>query len=172
MEERLPLYEKGVSTGILLRREEGLHTAFSAECSRGQGMRKLWLCGETGERLLLGTLLPEEGRWRLRRRLSRSELQRRSLAGAVWGELVLEGEVQTGPSAAVGPVTPRDPVIAQALDKNRSGRWSRWGTEWRLSFPWQIGQPVPLLPLFCFARPEGRELVFLLDETGYPAMHE
>ena len=117
-------------------------------------------------------LLPEEGRWRLRRRLSRSELQRRSLAGAVWGELVLEGEVQTGPSAAVGPVTPRDPVIAQALDKNRSGRWSRRGTEWRLSFPWQIGQPVPLLPLFCFARPEGRELVFLLDETGYPAMHE
>ena len=57
MEERLPLYEKGVSTGILLRREEGLHTAFSAECSQGQGMRKLWLCGETGERLLLGTLL-------------------------------------------------------------------------------------------------------------------
>ena len=108
MEERLPLYEKGVSTGILLRREEGLHTAFSAECSQGQGMRKLWLCGETGERLLLGTLLPEEGRWRLRRRLSRSELQRRSLAGAVWGELVLEGEVQTGPSAAVAQLSLAD----------------------------------------------------------------
>ena len=174
MEERLPLYENGVSAGILLRQEEGLHTLFSAECVQGQGMRKLWLRSERGGGLLLGTLVPEEGRWRLRKRVSRSELQRQGLTGQIWGELLSEGgpAAQSTPGSAGSPVSPRDPVIASAVRQSRGGRWRQMGQRRRLSYLWQVGQPVPLVPLFCFASVEGGELVFLLNEAGYPDLNE
>ena len=79
MEERLPLYQNGGQAGVLLRREEGLHTVFAADCPGGAGVRKVWLRGEGGASLLLGTLTPENGR------VARSGLERQGLAGAVWG---------------------------------------------------------------------------------------
>lgn len=166
MEERLPLYENDRPVGTLLRREEGLHCLFAAECSGGEGLRKVWLCTQGGARLLLGTLAPEGDRWRLSRRLAASELRRQGFGGPVWGEirpgdwLPQEGERP--------PVVFRDPVIAQAARRWNRGRWRRSGNLWRLSYPWQVGQQVPLEPLFCFARAEGGELYYLLDGEGFP----
>ena len=70
VEERLPLTRAGELCGELLRREDGLHTTFSARVARGAGVQKLWLCGEGGEPLLLGTLMPLGGGWRLERTVS------------------------------------------------------------------------------------------------------
>lgn len=177
MEERLPLYQEGASAGVLLRREEGLHTVFAADCPAGEGVRKIWLRGEGGEPLLLGTLLPEGGRWRLTKTIARSNLERRGLTGAVWGEIHAGEPPEAGDGvqpiqAGEAPVFPRDPIIAQSLQAERGGRWQRTGKGWRLAYPWQVGQPMPLLPLFCFARVGRGEVVFLLSESGYPVCEE
>lgn len=175
MEERLPLYQNGGQAGVLLRREEGLHTVFTADCPGGEGLRKLWLRSRAGGSLLLGTLEPENGRWRLTRRVARSGLERQGLTGELWGELVAgEGQPSSaspgGQRPANPPVVPEDPVIAGALAASLNGRWQREGTAWRLSLPWQVGQPFPLVPLFCFARPGRGEISFLLGERGYPVI--
>lgn len=179
MEERLPLYEQGISAGVLVRREEGLHTCFTARCPQGSGVRKLWLRSQAGGRLLLGTLVPEEGGgWGLTKRLARSGLERAGLAGPVWGELVSGSAEASAPlsqgapaSCPTPPFSPRDPVIAAALQALSQGRWQRQGANWCLTLPWQVGQPFPLLPLFCFARPGPGQLCFLLGPEGYPLIH-
>lgn len=177
MEERLPLYQNGTPAGLLLRREEGLHTVFTADCPDGSGVRKVWLRSRSGAELLLGTLAPEGGRWRLTRRVARSGLERQGLTGEVWGELVSGGGQpqtctphvpQQRPQGI--PLCPKDPVIAAALKAAPRGRWQREGAGWRLTFPWQVGQPFPLLPLFCFARVGRCEVWFLLGEQGYPIL--
>ncbi|MCD8382512.1 MAG: hypothetical protein LUC30_06300 [Clostridiales bacterium] len=174
MEERLPIYQNGVRAGDLLRREEGLHTVFLADCPRGQGegLRKVWLCGDGAERVLLGTLAPEGSRWRLTRRLARSGLERAGLTGDIWGEIdqTQTGSSQPGaePPRNALPVRPCDPVIADALAAERPGRWQRVGDCWQVTYPWQQGQPMPLLPLFCFARVGRGEVTFLLNGRGYP----
>ena len=175
MEERLPLYEQGVSAGVLIRQEEGLHTHFTARCPQGSGVRKVWLRSQAGGRLLLGTLEPAEGGWSLSRRLARSGLEREGLTGAIWGELVTAGAGTPSPagSSEPGPALPfpvRDPVIAAALQAVPQGRWQRQGANWCLILPWQVGQPFPLLPLFCFARPGPGQVCFLLGPEGYPVI--
>lgn len=176
MEERLSLYQNGAPAGLLLRREDGLHTVFTADCPGGGGeVRKLWLHAPSGTSLLLGTLAPENGRWRLTRRLARSSLERQGLTGELWGELIAgSAQPQQSPpppakqSCGRLPLTPEDSVIAAALHAAPNGRWQRQGEHWQLTLPWQVGQPFPLLPLFCFARPGRCELCFLLGEKGYP----
>ena len=182
MEERLPLYQNGGQAGVLLRREEGLHTVFAADCPGGAGVRKVWLRGEGGASLLLGTLTPENGRWRLTRRVARSSLERQGLAGAVWGEGLPGEQTPQSPQNQRPPeppkprdrmpITPKDPVIAGALSGETRGRWQREGAAWRLTLPWQVGQPFPLIPLFCFARVGRGEVSFLLGEQGYPVFQE
>lgn len=171
MEERLPLYDSGGQAGVLLRREEGLHTVFTADCPGGAGVRKVWLRGEGGASLLLGTLAPENGRWRLTRRLARSSLERQGLTGQVWGE-IHTGEIQPQQQKQRNrmPIAPRDPVLAGQLAVMTRGRWQREGAAWRLTLSWQVGQPFPLLPLFCFAQVTGGEVSFLLGEQGYPVL--
>lgn len=170
MEERLPLYQKGEPVGLLLRREEGLHTVFTADCPGGEGVRKVWLHGQGGRSMLLGTLAPEGGLWRLTRRIPRSSLERQGLAGTVWGEVVsgdgMEG--QTAPQEKRPPFTPQDPLIARWLAEEGRGRWQREGVLWRYTFSWQVGQPLPLTPLFCFARVGRGEVSYLFGEKGYP----
>ncbi|MCD8383895.1 MAG: hypothetical protein LUC39_02920 [Clostridiales bacterium] len=172
MVERLPIYQNGDRAGDLLRREDGLHTVFQADCPGrlGEGVRKVWLCGDGAERMLLGTLAPEGSCWRLTRRLARSGLERAGLTGAVWGEID-PAQTGTDPEQTQNglPIRPRDPVIAAALAAERPGRWQRVGDRWQITYAWQPGQPMPLRPLFCFARVGRGEVSFLLTDRGYPS---
>jgi hypothetical protein len=168
MEERLPLYENNQSAGLLLRREDGLHAVFTVDCPTGGGIRKVWLRSRNGGRMLLGTLAPEQGRWRLRRRVADSELRRQGLSEDIWGEILPAGGQPEQGGEKQQAVVPKDPVIAKALEQWNTGRWQKVKQGWRLGFPWQVGQRVPLEPLFCFARVGRGELYFLLNEEGFP----
>ena len=67
--------------GTLSLREEGLQVRLEAvRPSEGQGLYKAWLRGQNG-RFFLGTLLPEPGRLRLIKRVSRSSLAKQNSSG-------------------------------------------------------------------------------------------
>ena len=66
MEERMKMR----GGGTLTLRREGARVRMEAERSEdGQGLYKVWLHGDHGGKLLLGTLVPEQGRLMLRRTL-------------------------------------------------------------------------------------------------------
>lgn len=66
-----------VGGGTLLLRQEGPRVRLEAERpSDGRGLYKVWLHGDRGGKLLLGTLVPEGDRLRLSRTLSVGELER------------------------------------------------------------------------------------------------
>ena len=63
-----------VGGGTLLLRQEGPRVRLEAERpSDGRGLYKVWLHGDRGGKLLLGTLVPEGDRLRLSRTLSVGE---------------------------------------------------------------------------------------------------
>ena len=63
--------------GVLRLRQEGPRLHIEAERPEdGRGLYKVWLHGDQGGKLLLGTLAPEGGRLRLRRTLTVSALER------------------------------------------------------------------------------------------------
>lgn len=163
MEGQLPLYCGGKRVGTVWRREEGLHSVFTARCVGGEGIRKVWLQGEGGGRLLIGTLVPEGGGWRASRRVARKSLEQQGLTGKLRGE-VLAAENREVDLAAF----PEDAVLEKLCLKERGCRWTAEKGGWRAVFSWQVGQPVPWLPLFCFARPGKGELSFYLDDKGCP----
>ncbi|MCD7838951.1 MAG: hypothetical protein LUG65_08595, partial [Clostridiales bacterium] len=81
MERELPLYEKGVLQGHIRCKDEGCYMTFSVDTPLlGDGVKKVWLFSDSGGRLLLGTLVPEGQRLRLRRRISHSDLRCRGMA--------------------------------------------------------------------------------------------
>lgn len=169
MEERLPLYWKGQQAGEVLKREEGLHCVFLVRCLMGEGVRKVWLCGDRG-RLLLGTLIPEGNEWRLQRRVARRELERQGFADRVWGEIVPVGETAAGKKEESPPVLPvADPVLRCLFRASDGANWRRTEEGWMVTFSWQVGQPVPWLPLVCFACPVRGGLSFSLGKDGWPA---
>ncbi|MCC8129412.1 MAG: hypothetical protein LIO51_05685, partial [Clostridiales bacterium] len=87
-----------------------------------------------------------------------------------WGEIdPAQSQPEREPPSNGLPLRPCDPAIAAALAAERPGRWQRVGDSWRVSYPWQPGQPMPLLPLFCFAHVGRGEVSFLLTDRGYPA---
>ena len=116
--------------------------------------------------MLLGTLAPERGRWRLRRRIARTELRRQGMGEELWGEI--RPADWTPQERQSPPMTPDDPVIARALKRWTGGRWRRREGYWQLSFPWQVGQEMPMDTLFCFAYAANGQVEFLLDDHGAP----
>ena len=69
----LPIYIGGREAGRLLVAQEGLYTRLTADCGPGEGLVRLWLHGG-GRCVYLGLLVPEDGRLRLSKRLSRAAL--------------------------------------------------------------------------------------------------
>lgn len=170
MEHQLPLYCNGVPAGTIWRREEGLHSVFAVRCTGGDGIRKVWLCSENGGRLLLGTLVPEGDGWRTGRSVVRKSLEEQGLSGKLWGEVLAnDNGPETGKKEQGVPVLPEDEMLKRLYLKDKKCRWTQENGLWKVVFQWRVGQPVPWLPLFCFARPGNGELHFLLDQKGYPA---
>ena len=61
--------------------------------------------------------------------------------------------------------------LAQEIRALKGGRWRPIAGGIAVTCPWVIGQPMPCMPLCCFASwsPErGGTLAWMLDETGKP----
>ena len=80
MEERMKMR----GGGTLTLRREGARVRMEAERSEdGQGLYKVWLHGDQGGKLLLGTLAPEGDALRLSRTMSVGTLERAGFRSAV-----------------------------------------------------------------------------------------
>lgn len=140
----------------------------------GRGLYKVWVHGPGGCRLL-GTLAPEGDALRLRRRLTRSELERDHCWPVTGGETVLAFSfAQSGWKREEHPerlVT--DVVLRQAL-RGQTMLLRRRERSFCLAANFDTGRPFPLTPLFCLARPEqveGRShAVFYFDGEGNPVL--
>lgn len=139
-----------------------------------RGLYKVWIHGGSG-RLLLGTLVPEQGELRLRRRLTRSQLEHDRCWPILGGESVLafsfgqEGwQREEHPERLVNDV-----VLRQAL-KGQSMLLRQLGNGFLLSAPFDTGRPFPLTPLFCLSKVEGgrqgNRVVFSFDPEGNPIL--
>mgnify|MGYP005780110759 FL=1 len=164
--------------GTLSLREEGLQVRLEAvRPSEGQGLYKAWLRGQNG-RFFLGTLLPEPGRLRLIKRVSRSSLERAGCWPVVGGVIERYSVSESGgdPGGWLPAAEPerlcRDPLVRESL-RGQLGFCVKRGEEGAmLSAPYRPSQPFPLPLLFCFARLEMRGgrpwLVWTFDWEGNP----
>ena len=173
--DKFPLLWKERSVGELTAEREALYTCFSVRCALpGEGLWCAWAVGDRGE-LRLGVLEPQGDAAVLRRRFSH-----RMTAPA--GRL-LRGEVR--PAACRAPAPDWAPVSdAAALFRSEGLRqrlrdvpgllWRREGETLLLAVPYDPRRPMPLMPLFCFARPRRvrgeRYLVFAFDGEERPAL--
>ena len=106
----LPIYIGGREAGRLHVAQEGLYTRLTADCAPGEGLLRLWLHGG-GRSVYLGLLVPEGGRLRLTKRLSRAALPP-ELAYAADSEQGLpapESPEPELPAEAEGPEPPAAP---------------------------------------------------------------
>lgn len=172
MEERLAMG----GGGTLTLRQDGLNVRMEAQRpADGRGLYKVWLHGERGGKLLLGTLAPEGGKLRLCRTLSVDALERAGcwprfraeapLAFAFDGQPAQGWYCEQRPGRLV-----RDPVLKAALTSPILCCRGEQG--FSLSVPLRTDRPLPLCTLFCLARTERREgrlyLVWDFDAQGNP----
>ena len=156
MERVFPL--QGLN-GQLLVREDGVRAELLAEAEdTGAGLYKGYAAGPGG-RLLLGTFVPEEGRLRLRRSVSRRELEQAGCWPVEGGEAVLAfsfGGQKGPPKGWQRENTPGrlmgEPLLAAAAPGPALVRQERNG--FSLAYPYGPDKPFPLTPVFCFARLE------------------
>lgn len=151
MNESLPLTEEGFHRGEVQWASDGCRTTFTIDALFwSAGVKKVWLVGEGGARLLLGTLLPEQGRLRLSRTLSHSALRTAGL------ERILSAEIE-GEAAdmrqwqSLETFTCADSVLTAAVSKLTEGSWRQEGDVLTVRFPWRVGRSVPVSALFCLS---------------------
>lgn len=174
MEERLEMR----GGGFLTMRQEGPRVHMEAERPEdGRGLYKVWLHGEQGGKLLLGTLIPEGGRLRLSRTLSVGTLERagcwprfRVAAPLAFAFQEREGwYCEQQPERLVA-----DPVLRGQL--KGSMLCKKEGEGFSLAAPFRSDCPVPMTALFCLAQVErwnGQpHLVWRFDGAGAPRIPE
>lgn len=175
MEERMNMR----GGGSLTLRREGSKVVLEAERPLdGQGLYKVWLHGDRGGKLLLGTLAPENGALRLRRTLSIGALERAGCWPQFWAEapLAFAFASQGGrwyceqhPERLVDDPVLRGQIRSSMLCQREAGGFS-------LAAPFRCDRPTPLPALFCLARVERWEgvphLVWRFDAEGRPRIPE
>lgn len=155
MEQALPLTEYGVLRGRVIWRQEGCYRIFSVDIPPWDNeVKKVWLLSPGGGRLLLGTLVPESGRLRLRRRLSLSALRCCGMTQPSGAEVNLSTAAPPEGWNSIRSLRLRDEALSAALAALPQGQWRSRNGAVDLRFPWSVGQPVPLVSLFCLAAPE------------------
>ena len=172
VEERLTMR----GGGSLTLRQDGPRVHMEAERpADGKGLYKVWLHGEQGGKLLLGTLAPEDGVLRLRRTLSVGALEQAGcwprfraeapLAFPFSGQPAGRWYCEQHPERLVS-----DPVLRKQLTGAMLCRREAEG--FSLAAPFRTDRPVCLTALFCLARTECREsqlhLVWDFDLAGNP----
>ncbi len=149
MEHRLSLLEGSTRRGEILCQDEGCYITYSIDVPQwDDGVKKVWLCSESGGRMLLGTLIPEHRRFRLRRRVSHSTLRCCGMTRPDFG--TVNPQALSGQWRSLRTFHSVDPVLSEGVTANPHGFWRREDQSLMLRFPWQPGQPVPLTSLFCF----------------------
>lgn len=174
VEERLTM----AGGGTLTLRQEGPRVHMYAERpADGRGLYKVWLRGDGGGRLLLGTLAPEQGALGLRRVLSVSALE----GAGCWPRLRAEAVLSFSFDAPSGEGwycegrperLVADPILQARLRGGMLCR--RTGDGFSLSAPFRTDRPLRLPALFCLARLERRNgqlhLVWDFDGQGNPTL--
>lgn len=174
MEERFSM-EGG---GTLTVRREGMHVHMEAERpADDRGLYKVWLRGDQGGKLLLGTLAPEGDALRLCRTLSVGALERsgcwprfRAEAPLAFSFAARAGEkwyCEQHPERLVADPVLRAQISGAMLCRKESGGFF-------LSAPFSTDKPVRLPSLFCLARVERREgrlyMVWHFNAEGEPVL--
>lgn len=185
MEQRFSLVG---GRGTLTLREEGPRAVFEAEVpDDGRGLYKAYLTGR-GERYLLGTLVPERGKLRLRRTVPVEELRRRDLWPPAGGTAELSFAFQKGaqtPNTAAQSQPPEgwsgepypgrlleDRLLSRAAETLHGALLCHVPGGFRLALPYGEGREFPLALLFCFASLELLEekffIIFSFNHRGCP----
>lgn len=162
--------------GTLRLRQEGPRVHIQAERPvDGRGLYKVWLHGDHGGKLLLGTLVPEKGALRLSRTLSVSALERAGcwprfradapLAFAFGGRSGGRWYCEQHPERLIADPLLRSRLRGAMLCRKEDGAFA-------LSAPFRTDRPVRLPALICLARVERRDgqlhMVWDFDSQGNP----
>lgn len=165
--------------GVVTVRQEGNRAVCQAMRSQdNNGLYKAWLHG-AGEKVLLGTLIPEGGALRLRRVMEVEVLERQGAWPPSGGEIVMAysfSAESAPPPKWCWTDCPRrlleDPVLSQSLQGTRRALLNRDLEGFFLAFPWSCHEPFPIPPLFCLARLQNlsgkRYVVFRFSRQGSP----
>ena len=157
---------------LVLREDGGLVWLEARREEDGRGLYKVWLRGELGGRLLLGTLAPEGGSLRLFRRLSRDRLAREGCGPVTGAECALAFPFEGGWRRECCPRV-GDPIVARSLE-GRQMLVRREGDGVCIALPFDPQRAFPLPALFCLAcieRVEGRvHAVYRFDCQGRPVL--
>ncbi len=168
------------ANGAVTVRQEGGTAICQALAPSGGALRKAWLLGTSG-RALLGTLIPEGGGLRLRRRIPVEQLRRQGAwppTGAEIGAVRPPGGGENAPPGWHGVDCPGqlmgDPLLAQALQGVEKALLKRDEEGFLLAFPYGGERPFPIPPLFCLSwleRLGGRWYVlFRFSRRGCPEL--
>lgn len=163
--------------GVLTMRQEGTRVCLEAERPPdGRGLYKVWLTGQRGGRMLLGTLAPEGKTLKLRRVVSQGELERAGCWPLVGAEAPLAFSFSNGAGGErwYRESHPERLISDAVLQGQFKGpmlcRKEKEG--FRLAYPFRTGAPLALESLFCLARVEQLEgrphLVWIFDREGHP----
>lgn len=164
--------------GRLYVRQEGMLVCMeAARPNDGRGLYKVWIRGATG-RLLIGTLAPEGGGLRLRRRLSRTELERSGCWPVTGGEVILTFAFdRSRPSSWTRTDHPERLVHDEVLARSVRGHTMllrRNANGFCLAARFDPDHPFPVTPLFCLTRVERLDgvyhLLFEFDVHGNPIL--
>ena len=140
-----------------------------------KGLYKVWLRGEEGGKLLLGTLIPEGEKLELNRTLSLRELEQVGCWPQVWAECRLafpftKPEKGTWYCEQRPDQFLRDPLLKKWIQGPMLRR--KDGDGFCLAAPFHTGRPMVLAGLFCLARvekwPSGFYAVWRFDGEGRP----
>ena len=162
--------------GRLTIRQDGPRVRIKAVRPADQkGLYKVWLRGEGGGKLLLGTLIPEGERLELSRTLSLRELEQAGCWPQLWAECRLAFSFsQTEKKPWYCEQHPgqllRDPLLKKWVQGPTLCR--RESDGFSLAAPFRVDRPMALAGLFCLARverwPAGFYVVWHFDSKGRP----
>ncbi len=167
--------------GVVTVRQEGNRAVCQAiRTADSSGLYKAWLQG-TGERVLLGTLIPEGGALRLRRVIEVTALERQGAWPPMGAEVALAysfaAEASPPPDWCWTDCPQRlldDPMLSGCLRRIKRALLKRDMEGFFLAFPWSCHEPFPIPPLFCLAwqefLPGGQYVVFRFSRQGCPEL--
>lgn len=161
-------------------REEGPRAVLTAECpDDGRGLYKAYLRSGRS-RYLLGTLMPEGKKLRVRRIVSIDELRRQGVWPATHAEAELAFSFQGGGAPAGWTWTQgpgelfQDPALSRAAGELGRVLVKKGEGSFMLACPYETDKEYPFTEIFCVSRLrriEGRlYALFSFDERGWPVV--
>lgn len=149
--DRFLVMQDGRTVGELTVSPDGLYQCYSLVCRPwGQGVRRAFLVGESGE-MRLGIPVPSGGNFGLCRKISLRETEPLGKLQCV--QLRLCGESAEPWEETERPETLlRDPFLRARLREVKSAKMHRTFGGVALAIPFDCKKPFPIPALFCFAR--------------------